>query len=78
MFPGVPLHRFPNPETSGDKFTTWISNIGGEIAALDYQDIYDNRRVCHRHFEDIHKYPSGRLSKLAIPLLHIPGNTNIY
>lgn len=73
MFSGVPLHLFPNPETSAEKFKTWTLHIGGEIATLDHHIIYGNKRVCHRHFEEIHKYPTGRLSKLAIPTLHIPG-----
>lgn len=73
FFPGVPLHRFPNPEIRTDIFNVWISNIGGELASLDNRTIYVNRRVCHKHFKDIHKYPKNRLCKLATPVLYLSG-----
>ncbi|CAG4980723.1 unnamed protein product [Colias eurytheme] len=70
---GMPLHRFPHPETNADKFKAWISNIGGEIKSSDPISVYNNRRVCRKHFENVHLYPKNRLCKLAIPVLHIPG-----
>lgn len=73
----VVLHRFPNPETNMEKFQTWLANIGGDINKLDTNVIVQNRRVCARHFEDMHKYPNNRLCKLAVPILNMPGNDNI-
>ncbi|XP_063833971.1 uncharacterized protein LOC135083167 [Ostrinia nubilalis] len=70
---GVPLHRFPDPEKNAEKFNTWIANIGGDLATLDATTIYNNRRVCRNHFEDVYKYPKNRLSQLAMPVLHLPG-----
>ncbi|KAJ8704362.1 hypothetical protein PYW08_013086 [Mythimna loreyi] len=67
----VTLHHFPNPETSTEKFKNWISNIGGDITELDADVIFRNRRVCSRHFEDIYKYPTNRLSRIAVPSLHL-------
>ncbi|KAJ8720567.1 hypothetical protein PYW08_006032 [Mythimna loreyi] len=69
---GIPLHRFPNPNVNAEKFNTWVSKIGGAVATMDNLDIYSNRRVCHKHFEEMHKYPRNRLCKLAIPVLYLP------
>ncbi|CAK1591219.1 unnamed protein product [Parnassius mnemosyne] len=72
----VPLHRFPNPSNPKEieRFRTWIIKIGGEIVGRDDLYIYDNRRICHNHFEEVFIYPTTRrLSKLAVPSLNLSG-----
>lgn len=51
--------------------------IGGDIIGEDSGFIYRNRKVCHRHFEEIFIYPNMKLCSLAIPSLHIPGKNVI-
>ncbi|XP_022831295.1 uncharacterized protein LOC111359841 isoform X2 [Spodoptera litura] len=64
------LHAFPNPTTECGKFHTWVVNAG--LVGEDYDYIYLNRRICRLHFENIYHYPKNRLSKFAIPTLHLP------
>ncbi|XP_022831303.1 uncharacterized protein LOC111359841 isoform X3 [Spodoptera litura] len=68
--PGAVLHAFPNPTTECGKFHTWVVNAG--LVGEDYDYIYLNRRICRLHFENIYHYPKNRLSKFAIPTLHLP------
>lgn len=76
LLSGIILHRFPNPDAHPEKFAVWISNIGGEIATFEKTYVYFNRRVCRKHFEVIHLYPSNRLSRMAIPVLHLQGESS--
>lgn len=51
-----------------------MSKIGNrELIHMDKTSIYVNKRVCRNHFEDIHKYPKNRLSKLAVPVIGLQG-----
>ncbi|XP_028156626.1 uncharacterized protein LOC114350154 isoform X2 [Ostrinia furnacalis] len=71
-YDGVTLHNFPDPEKNSKKFNVWVANIYGDLATLDATTNFIKRRVCHNHFEDVHKYPKNRLSQLAMPVLHLP------
>lgn len=71
FFTGVVLHNFPNPSTHYDKFRTWVINAG--LVGEDDDYVFRCRRICHLHFEQIHHYPKNRLSRLAVPTLHLPG-----
>nr|XP_049704773.1 uncharacterized protein LOC126056285 [Helicoverpa armigera] len=68
---GAVLHAFPNPSSESDKFHTWVVNAG--LAGEDDDYIFRNRRICRLHFEEIYYYPKNRLSKLAVPTLHLSG-----
>lgn len=47
--------------------------IGGDIIGEDNEFIHKNRKVCHKHFEDVYTFPNMKLTALAIPTLEIPG-----
>lgn len=70
------LHAFPNPSTESDKFHTWVVNAG--LVGEDDDYIFRNRRICRLHFEETYHYPKNRLSKLAVPTLHLPGIEHIF
>ncbi|XP_063835446.1 uncharacterized protein LOC135084607 [Ostrinia nubilalis] len=73
---GAILHSFPNPLKELEKFRTWVKNAG--IDGEDDKHIFANRRICHLHFNKIYHYPKNRLSKLAIPTLHLPDVPSSY
>ncbi|XP_053605879.1 uncharacterized protein LOC128672627 [Plodia interpunctella] len=65
------LHIFPNPVKDKDRFNSWIFAIGGEIIGLDNEFIFQQRRVCHAHFENKFHCRNNRLSNNAIPTLNL-------
>lgn len=69
------MHRFPNPNNPAqiERFRTWVMKIGGDIIGEDNEFIHKNRKVCHKHFEDVYTFPNMKLTALAIPTLEIPG-----
>ncbi|KAJ8910967.1 hypothetical protein NQ315_003660 [Exocentrus adspersus] len=68
-------HRFPNPKVRMELFKVWLAAINNEaLFELDPLIIYENRRICHRHFEENHFSPgSNRVHHNAIPTLFLPG-----
>nr|XP_049695764.1 uncharacterized protein LOC110383286 isoform X2 [Helicoverpa armigera] len=72
---GAVLHAFPNPSFESDKFHTWVVNAG--LVGEDEDYIFRNRRICRLHFEEIYHYPKNRLSKLAVPTLHLSDNKSV-
>lgn len=70
-------HRFPKPKTNMELYNTWLAIIGNPVLfTLEPQVVYNNRRVCHRHFEE--KYVnvgSTRIHKTAKPALYINGES---
>ncbi|XP_047039807.1 uncharacterized protein LOC124644475 isoform X7 [Helicoverpa zea] len=72
---GAVLHAFPNPSFESDKFHTWVVKAG--LAGEDSDHIFKNRRICRLHFEEIYYYPKNRLSKLAVPTLHLSDNQSV-
>ncbi|PZC70657.1 hypothetical protein B5X24_HaOG215315 [Helicoverpa armigera] len=71
------LHKFPNPSIESERFKKWVQSVGDTVKKFDDIFIYNNRRVCRRHFAPVFHYPKNRLSKLAIPTLFIEGNLYI-
>ncbi|XP_047027534.1 uncharacterized protein LOC124641571 isoform X2 [Helicoverpa zea] len=67
------LHKFPNPNIERERFKRWVQAVGDTVKEFDEIFIYNNRRVCRRHFAPVFHYPKNRLSKLAIPTLFIEG-----
>lgn len=67
-----PLHRFPKPQYPHlTKFNSWKS-----VLAKDVQDkgdiyIYNQIRICDRHFEKCYHSQSHRLIANAVPTLNI-------
>ncbi|XP_063899273.1 uncharacterized protein LOC110383286 isoform X5 [Helicoverpa armigera] len=72
---GAVLHAFPNPSFDSDKFHTWVVNAG--LVGEDGDHIFRNRRICRLHFEEIYHYPKNRLSKLAVPTLHLSDSQSV-
>ncbi|CAH2062396.1 unnamed protein product, partial [Iphiclides podalirius] len=67
------MHLFPNPIKDRERFSQWVLSIGGNIIGLQNEDIYKHRSVCHVHFEEKYCCRNNRLSKIAVPTLHLPG-----
>ncbi|XP_063899270.1 uncharacterized protein LOC110383286 isoform X2 [Helicoverpa armigera] len=75
LLSGAVLHAFPNPSFDSDKFHTWVVNAG--LVGEDGDHIFRNRRICRLHFEEIYHYPKNRLSKLAVPTLHLSDSQSV-
>nr|XP_049695772.1 uncharacterized protein LOC110383286 isoform X8 [Helicoverpa armigera] len=71
------LHKFPNPSIERERFKSWVKSVGDTVEKFDEIFIYNNRRVCRRHFAPVFHYPKNRLSKLAIPTLFIEDNKSV-
>lgn len=69
------MHSFPNPEKDPVRFRSWLYAIGGDILAMDNENIYKKGRVCHKHFETKYHTWTKTLSPNAVPTLHLPGKT---
>lgn len=68
---GIPLHRFPDPKSNLEKYMTWVLAIGGLHLLQDKKYVYNNLRVCRKHFRAVYLYPNHQLCKLAIPELQL-------
>ncbi|CAH2093899.1 unnamed protein product [Euphydryas editha] len=66
------LHSFPNPDKDMDRYIAWTRAVGLDTS-LDPHYVYQNRRVCHAHFELKFLTWTRRLSHGAIPTLLLPG-----
>lgn len=60
-----------------DRFNSWIFAIGGEIIGLNNEFIFQQRRVCHAHFENKFHCRNNRLSNNAIPTLNLRGKFHV-
>ncbi|XP_045535436.1 uncharacterized protein LOC106716651 [Papilio machaon] len=65
------LHRFPNHQYNPERFNSWISVLDPNMQKRNPQYIYNNLRLCNRHFELCYHTPSKRLTRNAVPTLNI-------
>lgn len=63
------LHRFPDPEKNQDKFNLWISVLDPVTQKRDRRYIYNNLRLCDKHFEPFYRTSSKKLTRNAVPTL---------
>ncbi|XP_038222388.1 uncharacterized protein LOC119839982 [Zerene cesonia] len=70
-----PLHRFPQWEDfKEERFNKWKSVLDPVTQAKGNEYIYNNIRLCYRHFSSIYHLPSNRLTRNATPTLNISGS----
>nr|CAI5847354.1 unnamed protein product [Callosobruchus analis] len=66
-------HKFPNPRKFNRLFQKWINSTGNEaLAGLEPITVYNNCRVCHRHFAEDDTHTNNRLKKGVVPSLNLP------
>ncbi|KAJ8708162.1 hypothetical protein PYW08_010528 [Mythimna loreyi] len=67
-----PLHRYPKWDYPySEKFEQWKYILNSETIARGNEFIYNNVRICYRHFEKGFQLPSHRLTKNAVPTLNL-------
>ncbi|XP_047543232.1 uncharacterized protein LOC125075564 [Vanessa atalanta] len=67
-----PLHRFPKPQYPYlEKFNVWKSVLAEDIQDKGDIYIYNQIRICYRHFEECYCSQSHRLTANAVPTLNI-------
>ncbi|XP_046971412.1 zinc finger protein 816-like isoform X2 [Vanessa cardui] len=66
-----PLHHFPVPERDVERFETWKAVLENDAKEKGNTYIYNQLRLCNKHFENYYVLPSNRLTRNAIPTLCI-------
>lgn len=70
---GVIVHRFPHPSRKPELLSEWINIVGTHLTETDPIKIYNNKRVCDRHFKPEHKTSGHHLIWTAKPTLNLGG-----
>lgn len=66
-------HRFPNPTKDRLRFEKWIELIGNtKLVGLDPIKIFNNRRVCHVHFDESVHTTNMYNTKTSLTSLNLP------
>lgn len=72
-----PLHRFPKPQyPHTERYNAWKSVLPASVQSKGDQYIFDQIRICYRHFEQCYSLPSRLLTRNAIPSLNIPSTSS--
>ncbi|XP_052737630.1 uncharacterized protein LOC112053250 isoform X1 [Bicyclus anynana] len=67
-----PLHRFPKWQFQHEeKFNSWKAVLSSTTQEYGNEYIYNNVRLCYRHFEKYFQLPSHRLTGNAVPTLYL-------
>ncbi|CAH2105412.1 unnamed protein product [Euphydryas editha] len=67
-----PLHRFPKPQYPHlERFNVWKFVLAKDIQNKGDIYIYNQIRICNRHFEECYRSQSHRLTANAVPTLNI-------
>lgn len=67
------MHRFPDALKFPEQLKAWVNLVGGNLETSSDFEYYKKKRICDIHFCDRHRNRNKRLSSLAIPTLHLPG-----
>ncbi|XP_047039802.1 uncharacterized protein LOC124644475 isoform X2 [Helicoverpa zea] len=70
---GGPLHHFPKPDRDRERFDAWKKVLDNDIKIKGDAYIYNQLRLCNKHFEDYYISPSKCLTRNAVPTLYITG-----
>ncbi|XP_063899276.1 uncharacterized protein LOC110383286 isoform X8 [Helicoverpa armigera] len=70
---GGPLHHFPKPDRDRERFDAWKKVLDDNIKIKGDAYIYNQLRLCNKHFEDYYISPSKCLTRNAVPTLYITG-----
>ena len=75
----LPMYRFPNPKTNGERFRKWVLAANNpRFEQLGDNGIYKKCFVCHNHFKEEDKILNSRLlRKTAVPSQNLPIGKNI-
>lgn len=66
-------HRLPNPTKFLSKFNDWLEAIErNDIKVIDSLRVYNNFRICHRHFAEECFSTNMYLKPSAAPTLFLP------
>ncbi|KAJ8704243.1 hypothetical protein PYW08_012967 [Mythimna loreyi] len=68
---GGPLHHFPKPERNRERFDIWKEVLDDAIKIKGDAYIYNQLRLCNKHFENYYISPSKCLTRNAVPTLYI-------
>ncbi|XP_063901142.1 uncharacterized protein LOC135120739 isoform X1 [Zophobas morio] len=70
----LPMYRFPNPKTNGERFRKWVLAANNpRFEQLGDNGIYKKCFVCHNHFKEEDKILNSRLlRKTAVPSQNLP------
>ncbi|XP_072947212.1 uncharacterized protein [Epargyreus clarus] len=74
---GVVMHCFPNPEKYFSRFKAWVTLVGGKLETQADVEYYRKKKVCSIHFTDKDRNRYKRLNALAIPSVHLSGESNV-
>ncbi|XP_072940627.1 uncharacterized protein [Epargyreus clarus] len=74
---GVVMHCFPNPEKYFSRFKAWVTLVGGKLETQADVEYYRKKKVCSIHFTDKDRNRYKRLHALAIPSVHLSGESNV-
>ncbi|XP_045541909.1 uncharacterized protein LOC123723379 [Papilio machaon] len=67
-----PLHRFPKWQYSHEeRFNSWKAVLSSETQGNGNAYIYNNVRICYKHFENYYQLPSHQLTRNAVPTLNL-------
>ncbi|XP_063895262.1 serendipity locus protein delta isoform X1 [Helicoverpa armigera] len=69
-------HRFPHPERNPDRFKAWVHIVGGKFDSPADYELYRKKVICDIHFTDRDRVRNNRLNFMAVPSLHLPGQSD--
>lgn len=73
-------HRFPNPQKNLPLFNKWVKLCGSKRLREEHmtpEKIYNNCRVCHKHFDENDFQGNDVLKHAAFPHLNMPVNSGM-
>lgn len=66
-------HRFPNPNKDENRFAEWIRLVcNPKLFDMDPLRVYNNYRVCHKHFRVEDKLTNMYLKRTTVPFQNLP------
>ncbi|CAH2095383.1 unnamed protein product [Euphydryas editha] len=71
-----PLHHFPKPDNDSERFNVWKRVLERETQEKENTYIYNQLRLCNKHFENYFISPSNRLTRNAVPTLYLKDDTS--
>ncbi|KAJ0171073.1 hypothetical protein K1T71_013272 [Dendrolimus kikuchii] len=66
-----PLHSFPKRISNVERFTSWKEVLRSDTKNCSDQYLYNQVRLCYRHFEDFYRSPNRQITRNAIPTLNL-------
>ena len=72
------MHHFPKPDRDKERFDVWKEVLDDAIKIKGDAYIYNQLRLCNKHFENYYISPSKCLTRNAVPTLYITSGKQKY